>query len=149
MKIILLEDIPKLGNKGEVKEVKNGFAKNFLLPKKLAQIATEEKMKEENRKKILHVQENEKKYAENLALKEKIEKINFSFQLKFSPKGKSAYNSVNAESIKEELKKQGIIIKKSQIKLKKPLREEGFYEIPLYLSGNIKTKLKLTIKRSA
>ena len=146
MKIYLLQNIPKLGRKGEIKNVADGYALNYLFPNKLAQKADKkiiEKVSEQREKKLI-----EEKKQEETALKlvKDFKNLVLEIPLKFSKKGKEAYDSVNIKRIIEELKNKGINLKENQIQLKNPLKKEGDYEVNLNLYPGINASLKIKIK---
>ena len=144
MKIILLKDVSGLGNKGEVTEVKNGYAL-YLFRNKLAERADEkilQKVKLENEKKI---ETDNRKKEEAKKIIQKLEKIILEIPLKFARKGAEAYESIKKEKIVEELKKQGIELSLKNIVLEKPLKEEGFYEVPIVFFEDIRGTLKIRI----
>ncbi|MGE4554587.1 MAG: 50S ribosomal protein L9 [Candidatus Paceibacterota bacterium] len=145
MKIYLLKDVEKVGRKGEIKEVKDGFALNYLIPKKLAVVADEKLIKqlEKEKKERAEIEEKEKK--EKILLKKKIEEMTLTIPLKFLKEEGKAYDAVNKQRIKEELKKSKIDIEENQILLEKSLKKEGDYEVILDLGYQIKAKLKIKI----
>jgi large subunit ribosomal protein L9 len=145
MKVILLVDIPKLGRKNDIKEVADGYARNFLIPKKMAIIATPEKIKEIERLK----QQEEMKKRQELALYEqwarRMKNIKLEFPIKADEKGK-LFGSLHKEEIIAELKKFEIELSEKQIILDKPLKEVGEYLIKIKFSPEIETELKVLVK---
>lgn len=145
MKILLLQDVIGLGAKGQIKNVADGYARNFLFPKGLAKRATPGVIKE-HEKQIEKVKtEEDKKLLAAQSLKEQIEKIILEIPLKFSEQGKEAFDSVNKAKIVAELKQREIHLKTSQVILEKPLKHEGLYEIKLLLHPKVEAILKLRI----
>jgi len=145
MKVYLLKDIPKLGRKGEIKEVKDGFALNYLLPQKLAVIVDDFLIKELERKKQIQKEKEEKEKEEKMILKKKIEEMVLTIPLRFFKESGEAYDAVNKKRIKEELKKYNIEIAENEISLEKSLKKEGTYTVPLNLGYQIKADLKIKI----
>lgn len=144
MKIILLKDVKKIGKMYEIKEVKNGYAKNFLIPNGLAKFAGEGSLKwlgsvqnnlEVNRKK------NEKAVKETA---ERLEKINLKAYLKADKEG-NVFGSVTQNMIADLLKKEGIEINKSQIELSVKIKNLGEFEIPVELGLGSVAKVKLMV----
>ncbi|NLA08285.1 MAG: 50S ribosomal protein L9 [Parcubacteria group bacterium] len=145
MKIILLENIPKLGKKYEIKEVSEGYAVNFLIPKKLAAVATPAKIEEiQNIKK----QEELKKQKEEQQLKELAQKIKFiklEFKLKTDKNGKT-FGSINKEDIIKKLNDQEKIkLDEKQIILNEHIKKIGEYKIKIKFNFEIEAELKIII----
>ena len=147
MKVILKTDIKNLGKKGEVIEVKNGYARNFLLKKGLATLATKSALLEleEKRKQQKIKIEKETKKTEILA--QKLKKETLVFKLKTNPKG-LAFGSITKTKILKELLKKGYPLKKSQIILEKPLKEFKSHQIPIKLDYQISSQIEIIIKKA-
>jgi large subunit ribosomal protein L9 len=146
MKIYLLKDMPSLGNKGEIKNVADGYAINYLFPQKIAQRADSNIINKISEKKEQKIEIDEKQKKQAIELVARLKKIILEIPLKFSEKGKGAYSSVNSKRIIEELKSQDIHLLESQVELKKSLKKEGLYDVPLILYPGIETSLKIRIK---
>ncbi len=142
--LLLIADVDELGRSGEIVSVKPGYARNFLLPKKLAYVATphtllmQKKLQEERAKKAVI----DKKEAEELA--KIIEKFNIETHVKVDPEGKM-YGSVTAHDIAVLLEGKEIKIDKRQVLLKSPLKETGTYDITLKLKEGVLATFKLVI----
>src|SRR5680860_298340 len=140
MKIYLLKDVPSLGNKGEIKNVADGYAINYLFPQKIAQRADANIIE-----KVSQEKEQKKTKEQALELAAKIKKIILEIPLKFAEKGKESYASVNSKRIIKELESRDIHLLENQIELKKSLKKEGLYDVPLILHPEVKTSLKVRI----
>ncbi len=145
MKIYLLKDIPSLGTKGEIKDVANGYAINYLFPQKIAQRADANIIKKISQEKEQQIITDKKTKKQALELAAKIKKVILEIPLKFSEKGKESYSSVNSKRIIKELEFRDIHLLENQIELKKSLKEEGLYDVPLALHPEVKTSLKVRI----
>lgn len=129
MQIILLKDVPKIGQKNEIKNVSDGYAINFLFPNKLAQQATPNKIKELEKRK--QNQETENQINKNLLIKNirSLDGARIEIKAKANEKG-HLFKGIHAEEIVEELKKQNHIdVKKEYIELKNPIKETGEFDI--------------------
>lgn len=145
MKIILLQDIPNIGQRYDVKEVSGGYAQNFLIPKKLAEAATKEALAKVE--KLKTAAEQERKKQEELLMKnmDKMKGITVTMREKAAETG-GLFSSVGKDKIVSELKKQhGIEIGEDNIDLEKPIKEVGEYEIPVIVEDK-KTKFTLVIE---
>ena len=144
MKIILKKDFPHLGREGEIKEVKDGYARNFLIPRGIAILATPGainalKASEEKRKKKL---EQKNKALRELA--EKISQLTLSFTRTKNEEG-NMFGSVTKNDIIKALKAVNVEIEKDSIVLPTPLKEFGVFDIKVVLSPDIVTTFKVNI----
>ena len=142
MKVILLEDVEKLGRAGEIIEVKNGYARNYLIPKKLAVPAIGKNLAQlEHQKRIIQAKQLRlRKTAQ--ALKEQIEKLSITIPCKVGESDR-LFGSVTAMDIAQALKKEGIEIDKRWIKLQEPLKNLGVYTVPIHLNQELEANLKV------
>lgn len=146
MKIILSQDVKSLGKKGDLKEVSEGYARNFLFPKKLAQVATPGAIAESQKKKAKEESEN-KLYIEKMrALAKAAENKKITISAK--EKDGKLFGSITAKQIAEECQKNGLEIPADSIIIKKGIKEIGEHEIEAKLMPNISAKIKLEIRGS-
>lgn len=144
MKVILLQDIEGLGKKYDVKEVKPGYARNFLLVNKSAKAATKQALKwlADQKEVIAKEAEEDLKLAQELA--SKIDGAEVVIGVKIGDEGQ-LFESVNAQKVAEALKKMGYEVKKSQIKLESPIKETGEFPVSIILAHNLEAEIKLII----
>ena len=144
MKVILLEDIPNFGKKYEVKDVKDGYARNFLIPKKLVKPASKENIAwVVDQKKIMEtaIEEGLKKAQETAS---KLDGSEVEIAVKIGEDGQ-IFESVNAQKVAEKLKSLGFDIKKSQVGLKKPIKEAGEFPVKISLDHNLECGINLIV----
>ncbi len=148
MEVILTKDVDKVGKAGSVVKVKDGFARNLLLPKKLAIPVTSGNLKklEQEKEKLIQGQEEKKKEA--LALKERLDKLSLTIPASAQDE-KSLYGSVTALDISSSLKDEGIEIEKNLIILDEPIKSLGIYEISIKLHPEIQAKVKVWVVKNA
>jgi len=146
MKVLLVKDVKNLGKAGEIKEVKDGYGKNFLIAKGYAKLATNAIIKqwEAKQKKLAQKEAVE---IENLKkLKEKIENINLILRHKVGANG-SLFGAITNKEISEHLKKEfNIDIDKKHINVHPPIKQTGEYEIDIKLGYGIHAKLRLLVE---
>ncbi|MDD5356105.1 MAG: 50S ribosomal protein L9 [Candidatus Omnitrophica bacterium] len=143
MKVILRKDVDNIGKCGQVISVKDGFARNFLLPKGLALAATNDGIKqiEIEKKKTEHNKKIEKSKAEELSEKLK----GLSVTISAEAKDDVLYGSVTSADIAQALKEEDIEIEKQNILLEQPLKNLGIYEIEVRLHPEVNTKIKVWV----
>ncbi len=148
MKIILIKDIPKIGRKGDVKDIADGYALNFVLPKKFGIRATDAEIKKlENMKSAI---ESERKLQEDLLSKSlgNLAEITVTLTEKANEKG-HLFEGIKAERLAQEIQKQsGIALNAGFIELEKPIKEIGDYIIPVSAHGK-KGKVKVVVEAEA
>ena len=144
MKVILTEDVDTLGNAGEIVAVKDGYARNFLLPRQLALIANKGNMavyKEVRRQREVQ-QSRAKREAEVLA--ESLEKVSCNVPVTVG-EGDRIFGSVTAQQIADLLKEQGFDIDRRIVQLDEPIRALGVYDVPLRLHPEVEAKIKVWV----
>jgi len=144
MKVILLQDVENVGKKLEVKEVKNGYARNFLIQKGLAKPATKEALKWlEAQKQVLEKNaEDALKKAQDVATS--IDGVEIIVPVKIGEEGQ-LFESVNVQKISEKLKEAGFEIKKNQIDLPEPIKEIGEFPVKIKLEHNLEAEIRLIV----
>jgi len=144
MKVILTQDIKGIGKKGEIKEVKDGFARNYLIPSNLAIIATKQN--------IIEVQQAKKKIEQNLQEKIKkiketkdlISKLKMKIKLKLDKNG-GVVEAVNKNNIKDYLSQYKIDLALDAINLKHSLKEKGNHQVEINLGRGERAILNIEI----
>ena len=144
MKIILLEDIPKLGKKNDVKQVTNGYARNFLIPKKMAVLATAPALKDLEEQKKTEAQQAEEELLLFQEIASKLDGLEFEMPAKIGQDDK-LFGSITGAKIADFIKAQGYDIKKEQIKLEEPIKEIGEYDITIDLPHGLETNIKIIV----
>jgi len=144
MRVIFLKDVEKLGKKFEVKEVKDGYARNFLIPQGLAKPATKEVLE------WLEVQKEiqEKKAEEDLkkaqGLASSLDDVEVTIPVKVGETDQ-LFESVTTQKISEKLKEMGFDIKKNQIELQEPIKELGEFPVKIKLEHNLEVEIRVEI----
>ncbi|MFI5346307.1 MAG: 50S ribosomal protein L9 [Elusimicrobiota bacterium] len=144
MKVILKSTVDHLGRAGEVKEVATGYARNFLLPRKLAEPATPSALKywEKGKEKRASVVASEVKVAKDLA--EKLSGVNLTFSMPASEEGK-LFGSVGKTDVLKSLKAAGYDVPKNSVRLETALKTTGEHEVELRLAPEVSAKVKVTV----
>jgi len=143
MKVILLQNVPKLGNQGDIKDVASGYARNFLLPKGLAEEATEEAVAQALAKKDKMARDAEADLEKTEALISKIEGQVFEVSAKASDEG-TLYAALSASKVAKALKDKDFDVRKDQIDVS-GIKEIGEHEITLNLDHGLDARITLVV----
>lgn len=144
MRVILQKDVLNLGDAGEIKEVADGYARNYLIPKKLAIKATEGSAKMRQHQKRLAELKKEKRQKGMAELAKKLEGMELTFQLKLGAKEK-VFGSITALDIAKALSEKGYELDKRKIDLEQPLKSIGDHKIKLKLAEGIQAQILVKI----
>ncbi len=144
MKVILREDHKGLGEAGTVVVVKDGFARNFLIPQGIAFIASDSNMKRfENEQQLKsRRRERDKIAAEELA--KKLESVSCTISVQVGEEDK-LFGSVTAQNIADALKEQGHEIDRRKIQLEEPIKSLGIYSVPVKLHPDVESSVKVWV----
>jgi large subunit ribosomal protein L9 len=145
MEIILTQDVKALGKKGEIVKVSDGYARNFILPKKLGMEATKQNLydlsvqkatEEKRQKEILEEAKNQAKKLEDLTIKVTIK----------AGEGGKTFGSVSTKEIAAALKEQhGLDLDKKKLQLSDPIKNAGTYTVPVKLHPQVTAEMKVTV----
>ncbi len=138
MKVIFLQDIPKVAEAGDVKEVADGYARNFLIPKKLAVVAKPGAVN-------IIAARQAKITTEASELASKLEGLEINLKARVGDKDR-LYGAITTTDIATEINKTaGLTIDKRRIELDKPIHQLGSYEVPIRLAKDIIPKIKVIV----
>lgn len=144
MKVILKEDVERVGKRGEIVEVSDGYARNYLIPKKLAVAATPSNLKAfQNEEKLRKMKaDREKTKAEKLA--NKLKNISITIAVKTGEDDK-LFGAVSSVDILSALKDKGIELHKGMIRMEDSIRSLGTHYVPIKLHPEVEAKLKVEV----
>ena len=145
MKVILIKDVKTLGGIGDVKEVANGYARNFLIPKGYAEIATKTAMEKAEKIKNKKEEEAKEELINIEGMAEKLEGVSVTLKVKADESGK-LYASIKTGEISKELGKKGFEISKNKIVIEEPIKEVGDYEVIVNLEHGLETRIGVVVE---
>lgn len=151
MKVILSKDIPSLGEEGEIKVVKKGYARNYLLPKGLAVICSKKNLEEIEKKKEYFEKRKIEKIEFANKLKQILEEKKITVKVSAGEKGRlfgtvTSLNILDELSKDEQLKNMGVVIDKKQIELKEHIKFQGTYKYRIHLYRDIYANMELIVE---
>jgi large subunit ribosomal protein L9 len=144
MKVILREDVQQIGKAGDVVEVKDGYARNYLIARDLAVRADAGHMKQLEHERKLLKDKSEKALKQAKDLAQKIENASCTIPVQVGEEDK-LFGSVTSIDIEKCLAKEGVVIDKKSIQLDEPIRALGVFQIPVKVSPEVEAKLKVWI----
>ena len=146
MKVILLDDVAKLGRRGEVRDVSDGYARNFLIPHKLALTATPGNLKTLGQIKTQQEAKASRIRADAEALRARIEALACEERRQASEEGK-LFGSVTGQDLVDFLARNGIAVEKRRIALDEPIKSLGDVNVPVRLHPEVTAQLKVSVVR--
>lgn len=147
MKVVLLKDVNKIGKKYEIKEVKAGYAKNYLIPQGLAKPVTKETLKWLEIQKEIQQKKAEEDLKRVQELASNLDGLEITIPVKVG-ENEQLYESITAQKIVDKLKEMGFEIKKTQIDLKEPIKELGEFPVKINLEHNLEVEIKVIITQA-
>ncbi|RUM87915.1 MAG: 50S ribosomal protein L9 [Thermodesulfatator sp.] len=144
MEVILRAHVPKLGKPGDVVRVKDGYARNYLLPKGLAIPANRKNLAAMERERRIILAKAERERKKHMSVAERLEALTLTIPQRVIEEDR-LYGSVSAQDIVAELEKQGIQISRKQVLLEAPIKTLGEYEVPIRISPEVVATLKIQV----
>jgi large subunit ribosomal protein L9 len=144
MKVILMTDVPALGHRGETRDVANGYARNFLLPRKLAVPATPANLKNVEHLKRQRAKEEHRALEAAKATATRIDALTLAVTARASEDGR-LYGSVSAQDVVEFLEKHQVPVEKRRVQLEEPIKALGEYKVPVRLHGDVTASLTVSV----
>lgn len=148
VQVILNEDLPNLGRTGDVVKVRAGYARNYLLPRKLAVEADQKNLRAFEHQKRIASRRREAKRTDALAIKEKIEALSITISARAGEEGK-LFGSVTNIDIERAVREMGVDIERRKIVLPEPIKQLGDFTVPVKLDSEVEANLKVTVAAQA
>ena len=146
MKVVLLQDVPRLGVAGEIKDVADGYARNFLLPKGLAQFATDAVLKKVEAQRGKEERRQTEVEAEMVSMAHALDGAQITLKAKVGEQER-LYGAITSGDIAEELRQVvGVEVDKRRIELEEPIRQAGEYELSVRLSKELVPRIKVVVE---
>ncbi|HEU4941419.1 MAG TPA: 50S ribosomal protein L9 [Candidatus Eisenbacteria bacterium] len=146
MEVILLEDITGLGKRGAAIKVADGYARNFLLPRKKAIAAVGNSQAVFHDRERARVSREQKQRQAAEALKDRLAQVSLQFSVQVGEEDQ-LYGSVSAADIHQGLEAQGFVIERRSIRLAEPLKALGMFEVPVHLFQDVEAPVKVWVVR--
>jgi len=149
MRVILLQDIEKLGKKYEIKEVKDGYARNFLLPKGLAKKAEKEALAWLETQKEIEAKRAEEELKKVQEIASAIDDQEVIIPVKVGKEQDQLFESITSQKVSEKLKELGFDVRKIQIDLPEPIKELGEFPVKIKFEHNLEAEIKVIVTKEA
>ena len=148
MEVILKEDVPKLGHRGDVIKVAEGYGRNYLLPRKLAIEATQANKAVIEQMKQAAVRRSAVEKADSEALSKQLDGVSLTFQRKAGEKD-HLFGSVTSSDIADALEQKGFNIDRRKIQLSEPLKNLGEFDVAIRLHRDVTSHVKVAVEKEA
>lgn len=146
MKVVLMQDVPNLGKAGDIKEVSDGYGRNFLLPKGFAAMATKGLIKQAQERAEAQRKRDLKARNDAEALAQRLNGQTIRFQVRVGELDR-LYGSITNVDIAEKVQQQfGIEVDRRRVDLGDPIRRAGVYSVPIRLAGGIEPRLNVVVE---
>lgn len=148
MKIILKQDVPKLGKKGELKDVAEGYARNMLFPRGLAEEATPQRLKEIHRREMMEQKKSQRLESESKARAALLDQHVLTLKM---PAGESGrlFGSVTAADIAAGLQRDGYTVEKKKVVMEEPIKNIGRHQVNIKLSQRVKAAVFVNVEKDS
>jgi large subunit ribosomal protein L9 len=143
VKVVLLKDVEKLGREGEIKEVAEGYARNFLIPQNFVKPATDQAIAEIELKKEKKTKSDQMELAEVQKIAEQLDGRELFIKVK--EKDGTLFGSVNEKTIAKNFSDEGMKIEPKNVKLEEPIKEVGDYDVKLELDHGLEANIKVIL----
>lgn len=144
VKVVLLEDVPSLGQSGEVVSVRDGYGRNFLFPRKLALLCTPANLHVLEMKKKQHQVQARREKQKYQELAKRVNELSCTINVQ-AGEDEKLFGSVTNQDIQQALAQEGIELDKRKIELAEPIRKLGVYHVPVRLHPDIQAQLKVWV----
>lgn len=149
MEVLLLRDIKRLGKAGEIKKVADGYARNYLIPRGLAVLATPGAIRRKEVQAAIEEQREERIRTDSAALAEKLAQTQLTFKVRAGEKGR-LYGSITAADIAAEIEKQtGVPLDKRKVDLEEPIHLLGTHQVPIRLLAGVVPEVTVVVEQEA
>jgi large subunit ribosomal protein L9 len=143
MKVVLLKDVEKLGREGEIKEVAEGYARNFLIPQNFVKPATDQAIQEVELRKEKKTKSDQMELAEIQKIAEQLDGRELFIKVK--EKDGTLFGSVNEKTIAKTFADEGLKIDPKNVKLEEPIKDVGDYDVKLELDHGLEANIKVIL----
>lgn len=148
MKLVLTHDVPKLGKLGDVKDVADGYARNFLLPRGLAVEATTGQLKRLQEQREIERRREEKNRGQLEALAEQLKGATLTFAMKVGEGGR-LYGSITSKDVGDALEEQAkITVDRRRVELEEPIRGLGTYQVPIRVASDLHPQVTVVVQEA-
>jgi len=144
MRLILTEDVPKLGDAGDVVTVKPGYARNYLIPKGKAMLATEDRIRQLEHQKRMIDDRQRKEIGAHEAVARSLRGIELAFEVQVGEEGK-LFGSVTNSDIQHRLAERGFELERRKIQLPEPIKQVGDYLVTVRLHREVQAEIKVSV----